>query len=68
MSKKIIIGEHYRIKSSPDYAWAKVLEILEPKQYPNETNVKVAKCEWSVYQNSNSGMIKYFKVKDLIKG
>lgn len=65
--RKVVIGEHYRHKSTPDYAWAKVLEVLEPNQYPNTNKYKVAKCEWSVYQDSKAGMIKYFKLSDLIK-
>lgn len=65
--REVVIGEYYRHKNSPDYAWAKVLEVLKSKQYPNTLNCKVAKCEWLVNKTDKTGIIKHFKVKDLVK-
>jgi hypothetical protein len=62
-----IVGEYYRHKNSPDYCWAKVLNVLEAKQYPNDKNYKVAECEWVTSKSNDFGLIKHFKVSDLIK-
>jgi hypothetical protein len=67
-SKNIIIGEYYRHKDTPKYAWAKVLEIIKPHTGINIHGYQIAKCEWSVGKNDTFGFIKYFKVSDLIKG
>ena len=29
-SKNVVIGNYYRHKDTPNYAWAKVLEVLQP--------------------------------------
>lgn len=65
--RKVIVGEYYRHKRNPDFAWAKVLEVLEPLQYPNTNKYKVAKCKWTVNKSDQFGMIKYFKLSELIK-
>lgn len=62
-----VVGEYYRHKSSPNYCWAKVLTVLEAKQYPNDKSYKVVKCEWVTDKSNMSGLIKHFKVSDLIK-
>lgn len=64
--RNVIIGEYYRHKNNPDYAWAKVIEVLEPNQYPNTNKYKVAKCQWTVSKSDKVGMIKYFKLSELI--
>lgn len=65
-AKKLVIGESYRHKDHPDYAWAKVVKILAPKQYPNTHNRIIVKCEYSQDKNPKFGLIKYFKPSDLI--
>ena len=65
--RSIILGEYYRHKNSPNYAWAKVIEVLKPKQYPNTLTCIVVKCEWSKNKGDKTGLIKHFKLKDLIK-
>ncbi len=63
---KIKVGDHARHRDTPNYGWAKVLEIIPPKTGLNTSRCKVAKVEWSVGKNDNMGMIKYFKVSSLI--
>lgn len=65
---EIRIGEYYRHKEHPAYAWAKVLEILPPKTGENTSNNYIAKCEWVVSKSDPFGLIKYFKLSDLASG
>ena len=67
LPKDIVIGNYYRHITSPDYAWAKAVEILKPKRAPNTHNYIIVKCEWTVEKNQNIGLIKYFRPCDLIK-
>lgn len=71
-TKDIIIGTFYRNKNSRDsfgnfYSYAKVLKILKPKQEENTTRKMLVKCEWVINKNDSFGLIKYFKISDLIK-
>lgn len=62
------IGEYYRHKDTPNYAWAKPLEILKPNEKQNKGNkFIVIKCQWVVNKNDKFGMIKYFRPNNLIK-
>lgn len=63
----IKIGEFYRVKDN-DYAWAKVVQIIPPMTPPNNTRATVVKCEWVVNNNDKFGLIKYFKVSNLVEG
>ena len=51
-----------RRKDNPNYGYARILEI----DYFGKT-YKVAKCTWSISENDNFSLIKYFKLRDLIK-
>lgn len=64
---QIVIGEYYRHKDTPNYAWAKVIEILPPRKGINTTSSTIAKCEWTVDKNDKFGLIKHFKVSSLIQ-
>lgn len=56
------VGDHCRHKDTPNYGWAKILEIgYFGKSY------KIAKCEWGTVKDSNFGLIKHFKLRDLKK-
>ena len=74
-TQDIKIGEYYRHRTSPDYAYAKAIEILKPKpKYLQRTAIDkeikctVVKCEWTVDKNSKGLiLIKYFRPCDLIK-
>jgi hypothetical protein len=57
----INVGDYCRRKSTPEYGWAKVIEI----GYFGKT-YKIAKCEWGIDKDSPI-LIKYFKLSDLIK-
>lgn len=67
MSQRIIIGEYYRHSNTPNYGWAKALEILKPHRGVNTHGYSIVRCEWSVSKDDLFGMIKYFKVEDLVK-
>ena len=63
-TRNIKIGETYKHTSG---YWAKAIEILLPRQHPNENNYAVVKCHFSSSKNSDFGMVKYFKADDLTK-
>jgi hypothetical protein len=63
----IKIGEYYRHRDHPTYAYAKAVEILKPGQGENDKKYIIVKCEWTVYKNSSFGFIKYFRPYDLVK-
>jgi len=63
----IIIGEHYRLKDSPDYGYAKALRLLRAHEAENNNTYSVVKCEHTINKNDKFGFIRYFKPCDLIK-
>jgi len=60
------IGHYYRHRDTPTYAWAKALEIIPPKTGVNTHGYLIVKCEWVLDKNSSFGLIKYFKLSDLV--
>jgi len=64
------VGKYYHLRdqdpNSTCYPYAKVLEIIPPRTGKNNTNRKVAKCEWTVRKDDEFGFIKYFFVGDMI--
>jgi hypothetical protein len=78
-TQDIVIGETYRHRDHPDYAYAKALKIIRPlpkhkQKYAYdltdaEKNVKhvCVKCEYTLYKHDAFGMIKYFRPCDLVK-
>lgn len=62
----IKIGEFYRVKHNT-YSWARVVQIIPPMTPPNNTRATIVKCEWVVNKDDEFGLIKYFKVSDLVK-
>ena len=65
-TQDIKIGEYYRHRTS-NYAYAKAISILKPKQAENYNNFVVVKCEWSTDKSGIFGIIKYFRPCDLVK-
>jgi hypothetical protein len=65
--KDIEIGKYYKFKEHPDYSYAKVLQVLKPKEDINTNNYIVIKCEHVINKNDSFGFIRYFKPTDLIK-
>ena len=63
----IVIGEYYRHEDTPDYAYAKVVKVLRPKQYPNTHTYSIVECEWVVSKGDIPFFVKYFKASDLMK-
>ena len=64
-AKDLIIGQSYRHKDHPNYAYAKVVKVLKPKEDENPHNRTIVKCECSVDKDSTFGLVKYFKPSDL---
>ena len=78
-SKNVVIGDYYRHRTTPKYAWAKVLQVIKPlpkhaqkiyygREDANPYTYIIVKCEWSLDKNASFGLIKYFKLSDLIVG
>ena len=65
-SKNVIIGNYYRLKSTPDYGWAKVLSVLPPRKGLNTHGYWVAKCEWSLEKGDSIGLINHFRLSELL--
>lgn len=71
----IEIGKTYRLKSSPNYGYVKVVAIYRkmskhkrqvyriPENVPDKTCVKV---EHTVYKDDTFGFVRYFEPSDLI--
>lgn len=66
-SKTAKIGKYYRHKNTPNYGWAKLIEIIPPRKGINTTNYIVGKCEWSVHKNDTLGLYRYFRLSDLLE-
>ena len=71
--KNIVIGNYYRVRNAP-CGWAKVLKILPARTGINTNRFPAAKCEWTLSKDDLAstgvtlGLIKYFKLSDLIEG
>ena len=66
-SGNVVIGDYYRHRDHPNYAWAKVLKIIKPRSGVNVHGYLIAECEWTLGKNDSFGLIKHFKLSDLIK-
>jgi len=65
--QNIITGEYYRHKNMPDYGLARVIKIWPPKRGVNPYKYSIAECEWALSKDASFGLIKYFKLSDLIR-
>ena len=65
-SKNVVIGNYYRHKDN-DRAWARVVSILPPHKGLNTHGYWIAKCEWSMEKGAYIGLIKYFRLSDLMQ-
>jgi len=63
----IVLGEFYRLKWHPTYGYAKAVEILKPKQGINPHSYLIVKCEYILNKKETFGLIKYFRLSDLIR-
>ena len=77
-TQDIKIGEYYRHREHPNYAYAKALKIIRPMaKYKQKNsgytedemtvNCVAVKCEYVVNKSDTIGLIKYFRPCDLIK-
>ena len=66
-TQDIIIGKYYRHIDHPSYAWAKPIQLLQPKTGINKTTHAIFKCEWTVDKNDSFGLIKYFSAPKLVQ-
>ena len=64
----IVVGNTYRLKSSPDYGYVKVTNIYKQGQYgnPHPEKKSCIECEHTVQQNDRVGFIRLFRPMDLI--
>jgi hypothetical protein len=65
------IGKVYRLRTSPNYGYVKVLEIIRPKEKENPHTYSVAKVQHSVRKEDLVfglwGFIRYFRPCELIE-
>ena len=61
----IKLGETYRHRSTPNYCYAKVVQILKAREAPNTHTYVIVKCEWTIEKTGDFGLIKYFRPCDL---
>ncbi len=58
--QKIKIGDSYRLKSQPNYGWAKVVELCKID------GRRCAWCDWTTDKDGRIGMKKLFFITSLI--
>ena len=63
----LVLGDYYRLKSTPNYSYIKPLEILKPKQGMNPHNYIIVKCMHVLSKWEKSGYTRYFRPRDIIK-
>lgn len=63
----IKINEVYRLRTSLDFGYVKVIKKLKAKEDENENSYAIVKCEHSEYINDKIVFTKYFRPCDLIK-
>lgn len=63
----IVIGNYYRLKSSPNYGFAKALRVLKGKEDVNIHTYSIVKCEHTIVKDEPFGLIRYFRPCDMIK-
>jgi hypothetical protein len=62
------IGKVYRLRTSPNYGYVKVLEIIRPKEKENPHTYSVAKVQHSDRKEDFTwSFIRYFRPCDLIE-
>ena len=61
------IGKTYRLKSSPNYGFIKVIEVLDRGSEPHRLQYIVAKVKHTVGRHDVTGFIRYFRPRDIIK-
>lgn len=64
----IVVGNTYRLKSSPDYGYVKVKKVQKQGQYgnPHPEKKSCVECEHTVYQDDKVGFVRLFRPMDLI--
>jgi len=65
-ASQLVIGEHYRLSSSPNYGWVKVLEILKPNTPDNSNGFIVILCEHTVSKDDNWGFVRRFRLNSIL--
>ena len=63
---KILVGEYYRLKSTPNYSWVKVLRILPPRTKDNKNRFIVVECEHVVGKGDLFGFIRLFRPREIM--
>ena len=65
--KDIVIGDYYRLTTTPNYSYVKPIRILAPKTSENPNTFIVVECEHTVDKNDSFGFIRKFKLSELKK-
>jgi hypothetical protein len=66
-STDLKIGEYYRLKSSPNYSWVKIVEILPAKSRNNPRPFVVVKAEHTVGKYDTIGFNRLFRLHEILK-
>lgn len=78
-TQDIIIGEYYRHRDHPDYAYAKAIKIIKPmakhkQKYAYDLSEEekavryvCVRCAWSISKDDAFSLIKHFRPCDLVK-
>lgn len=65
--KQIKIGEFYRLRSSPNYGWAKAVRVLKPGEGPNTSSRIAVECQHTVGKSDEMGFIRLFHLHSLLR-
>ena len=65
--KTLKIGNIYRHCDNPAIGYAKALKVLPPLKNGNTTTKILVRCEWSMDETFVVGLIKHFKITDLVQ-
>ena len=75
--KKIVLGNCYRLRSSPDYGYVRPVKVIKPGTYEMKELAKredvepfryvVVECEHVINKNDTHGLVRYFRPVDILE-
>lgn len=65
MKEQIILNNWYRLKTSPDYGYVKILEFNKKMKRPDGTIFSGVKCLHNTDKDDRFGLIRWFKKTDI---
>ncbi len=63
---KIIEGQHYRLKSSPNYGFFKACKVLKARTYDNRLPYAIVEGEHTTDKDDRFGILRTFKATDIV--